>query len=559
REAEAELREAYIFLRRLEHRLQWIEDQQTHLLPNNDHDRATVAEAMGFTDWEAMQAVLNTHRSIVSRQFETVFSDPEGGVHPLAGVWLGQIDVDQRIELLGERGFRQPQAAVARIDELLASGRYQQLPASNRERLDAVGPRLIEAAAATSHPDLTLQRGIAFLENIARRGAYLALLQQYPQALKRVADLIGASSWASDYLNRHPLLLDELLDPGLMEAATDWQGFRADLARNLEEHAGDTEREMDILREMHHAQVFRLLTQDLGGLQTIERISDHLTELADITVQETLRLCWSKLSKRHREAPAFAVIGYGKLGGKELGYASDLDIVFLYDDEDPDAQQNYTRLAQRINTWLSSQTGAGMLFETDLRLRPNGDSGLLVVSVESFREYQQKQAWIWEHQALTRARFCAGDPAVGERFETIRREILCLPRDLAALKTEVLGMRQKMLDSHASKSDTEFDIKQDPGGIIDVEFIVQFLVLGHASQHPSLTGNLGNIALLKMAAELGLIPADLAEAARNAYREYRRLQHLKRLNDAPKARIPQEMVADHIAAVKSLWQAVFGA
>lgn len=558
-ETERELHAAYVFLRRLEHRLQWIEDQQTHLLPNNDHDRATVAQSMGFADWPALLETLNAHRARVSQQFDAVFSDPEAGEHALTGLWLGQLDHERGIEQLAERGFRDPAAALTRLADLRSASRYQQLPAANRERLDAVGPRLIEAAGTTPQPDLTLHRGLAFLEHIARRGAYLALLQQYPQALKRVSDLVGASSWAADYLNRHPLVLDELLDPRLMEAATDWMRFREELTRNLAEHAGDTEREMDILREMHHAQVFRLLTQDLAGLQTIERISDHLTELADILVQQTVVLCWSKLLKRHREQPAFAVIGYGKLGGKELGYASDLDIVFLYDDEHPDAQELYTRLGQRINTWLSSQTPAGMLFETDLRLRPNGDSGLLVVSVESFREYQQKQAWIWEHQALTRARFCAGDPAVGERFEAIRREILCLPRDLVALKTEVAAMRQKMLDSHASKSDSEFDIKQDPGGIIDVEFIVQFLVLGHAARHPALTGNLGNIALLKIAAELGLIPTALAEAARNAYREYRRLQHLKRLNDAPKARIPKEMVAEHIAAVKSLWLAVFGA
>jgi glutamate-ammonia-ligase adenylyltransferase len=236
--------------------------------------------------------------------------------------------------------------------------------------------------------------------------------------------MIGASSWASDYLNRHPLLLDELLDPRLYEMATDWAGFRGQLRQNLATHAGDTEREMDLLREMHHAQVFRLLAQDLAGLQTIEKLSDHLTELADTIVQETLPLVWQTIRKRHCETPRFAVIGYGKMGGKELGYASDLDLVYLYEDDDADAQENYTRLGQRLNTWLSSQTPAGILFETDLRLRPNGDSGLLAVTVDAFRDYQLNHAWVWEHQALTRARFCAGDAAVGQRFEAIRCEIL---------------------------------------------------------------------------------------------------------------------------------------
>lgn len=557
--AEDELRAAYLFLRRLEHRLQYIEDRQTHMLPASPADRASVARSMDFPDWPALLAVLNDHRDKVSRHFEEVFSDPEAGEHPLTGLWLGQIDDDSALESLGELGFRQPREAVSRLAALRASSRYVQLALSNRSRLDAIGPRLIEAAATTPDPDTTLARCLDFVETVSRRGAYLALLQQYPMALRRVADMVCASSWAAEYLRRHPLLLDELLDPRLYDIATDWAAFRENLRHNLASHAGDTEREMDILREMHHAQIFRLLAQDLAGLQTIEKLSDHLTELADTIVQETLPLVWSKLRNRHCETPRFAVIGYGKLGGKELGYASDLDLVYLYDDPDPEAGENYARLGQRLNTWLASQTPAGILFETDLRLRPNGDSGLLAVSVDSFRNYQLKHAWVWEHQALTRARFCAGDPEVGARFEEIRCEILCQPRDLARLREEVVAMRRKMLDAHASASPSEFNLKHDPGGIIDVEFIVQYLVLGHAHRHRRLTGNLGNIALLRIAAELGLIPADQATAAGDAYREYRRLQHAKRLSANPRGRVDRDGVARRIAAVNVLWQTVFGA
>ena len=556
-EAEQELHDAYVFLRRLEHRLQYVEDQQTHMLPTAPDEKSRIAHSMAFADWDAMLAVLDAHREKVSKHFDAVFSDPEAGEHPLTGLWLSQLDNETAIEALGNLGFRRPPDAIARLATLRQSSRYQQLPSANRLRLDAVGPRLIEAAGATADPDTTLVRGLDFLEGIARRGSYLALLQQYPMALRRVADMICASNWAAQYLNLHPLLLDELLDPRLYEIATDWAGFRASLRRNLADHAGDTEREMDILREVHHGQVFRLLAQDLAGLQSIERLSDHLTELADTIVQETLPLVWSKLKNRHCAEPKFAVIGYGKMGGKELGYASDLDLVYLYDDDDQDAPENYTRLGQRLNTWLSSQTPAGILFETDLRLRPNGDSGLLAVSVDAFLEYQLKNAWVWEHQALTRARFCAGDPAVGQRFEEIRVEILRQPRDLGVLKEEVIAMRNKMLDAHASKSESEFGLKHDRGGIIDVEFIVQYLVLGYAHQHASLTGNLGNIALLRIAAELGLIDARQADAAGNAYREYRRLQHARRLSTTPKAGIPHEAVERHIVAVNALWKAVF--
>ncbi len=555
---ESELREAYIFLRRLEHRLQYVEDQQTHRLPDDPGDRGRIAHSLGCSDWSALMAVLDRHRDAVSRHFEQVFSDPGEGDHALAGVWLGQSEADTMTETLAALGYGQPRGVIERLDELRQSTRYRQLPAQNRERLDAVGPRLLEAAARSTDPDTALNRGLAFLETISRRGAYLALLQQYPDALRRVADIIGASSWAADYLNRHPILLDELLDPRLMDVATDWMGFAAELDQNLADHAGDAEREMDILREMHHAQVFRLLAQDLGGLHTLERISDHLSELADILVQRALDLCWSKLRQRHCDKPRFAVIGYGKLGGKELGYGSDLDLVYVFDDPAGEAGENYGRLGQRLNTWLSSRTPAGILFETDLRLRPNGDSGLLAVSVEAFRDYQLHHAWVWEHQALTRARFVAGDPAVGDRFESVRREILCAERDPTRLRDEVVAMRRKMLDAHGSRTPGEFDIKQDPGGIIDVEFIVQYLVLAHARRHPELCGNLGNIALLALAADLGLVPRELADGARDAYREYRRLQHLLRLNAAPKARVEAGAVARQTDAVGVLWRHVFG-
>ncbi|MBL8491297.1 MAG: bifunctional [glutamate--ammonia ligase]-adenylyl-L-tyrosine phosphorylase/[glutamate--ammonia-ligase] adenylyltransferase, partial [Rhodocyclaceae bacterium] len=397
------------------------------------------------------------------------------------------------------------------------------------------------------------------LEAISRRGAYLALLQQYPQALEKVAQLVGSSSWAADYLQRHPVLLDELLDARILETSPDWPAFRSQLADTLDEVEPDMERQMDLMREAHHAKVFRLLTQDLSGLLPLERLSDHLSELADIMLDEALKLTWRKVLKRHRETPRFAIVSYGKLGGKELGYASDLDLVFLYDDEQPGAAENYSRLATRLNNWLSAQTSAGQLFETDLRLRPNGDSGLVVSSMAMFRQYQLESAWVWEHQALTRARHSAGDPAVGRAFEDIRIEVLRQKRDLAKLAEEVLAMRAKMTGAHGTRPDEQdrvFNLKHDPGGLIDVEFMVQYLILGHAHAHPELTGNLGNIALLRIAAGLGLIPAELAERVRDAYREYRRLQHALRLN-GQKSRVDPATVEPRIAAVRQLWNIVF--
>jgi len=439
--------------------------------------------------------------------------------------------------------------------QLRASNRYRQLPESSRLRMDSLLPAFIRLCATEANHDDALRRALMLLDAIARRASYLAFLAEYPQALPRLIRILAASAWAGDYLAQHPMLLDEVLDTRELYVAPDWPALDAQLAAQLEAFCGDTEREMDGLRQFQQAQTFHLLAMDLQGVLPLEKLSDHLSDLADLILRHVLRLCWDKLRQKHREQPRFAIIAYGKLGGRELGYASDLDLVFLYDDDQPDAGQIYARLAQRINTILSSHTVAGRLYETDLRLRPNGDSGLLVSSVEAFESYQREHAWVWEHQALTRARFCAGDAAVGARFEQIRKTILCLPRDLGKLKDEVRAMRRKMLDGHPNRS-ALFDIKHDRGGMVDIEFMVQFLVLGYACRYPQLTSNCGNLWLLQTAGELGLIDTQSGESVRNLYRELRRLQHQLRLNNQSQCRIEQEKI--DTAAVTKLWQELLG-
>ncbi|MDP3031369.1 MAG: bifunctional [glutamate--ammonia ligase]-adenylyl-L-tyrosine phosphorylase/[glutamate--ammonia-ligase] adenylyltransferase [Rhodocyclaceae bacterium] len=557
-DAVVELSSAYRFLRRLEHRLQYLDDAQTHALPENAEDQARVAQAMGFGNYEALLNELDDHRQAVARHFEAIFADPNEAEHALDPVWS---DADGHGKQLAELGFRDTTMLCARLAALRNGSRYQLMSEKTRTLFDTLVPRAIQAATAASspavNPDDTLSRMLDLLEAISRRSAYLSLLLQYPQSLEQVARIAGASSWAANYLLHHPVLLDELLDPRILQMPPDWPAFRQQLTEQTDTLEPDTEQQMDALREAHHAQVFRLVSQDVAGLLQLEKLSDHLSELADIMVGRTIELAWRKLLKRHRATPAFAVISYGKLGGKELGYASDLDLVYLFDDPAPEAAEVYSKLSTRLNTWLSSRTAAGILFETDLRLRPNGDAGLVVSSLAAFRKYQLESAWIWEHQALTRARFTAGDPAIGAAFEKIRCEVLQQRRDCAKLREEVLSMRQKMSDKLASRRDAAaFDLKHDPGGLVDVEFIVQYLILAHACDHPQLTGNLGNIALLKIAAACGLIPAELADKVRDAYRECRRLQHQRRLNNLD-GRIAATLVAPHTAAVRALWQHVF--
>ena len=555
-----ELRAAYVYLRNLEHRLQYLDDQQTQMLPHADEDRARVAEMMGCADYASLRQQLDAHRASVSRHFEAIFAGARenGAARDQSDLWLQALSREDALARLADMGFSDAERIYARLMEIRGSARYRRMAASSQALLDRLIPQLLETARAAPNPDTTFERMLNVVDSIGRREAYLALLLEYPNASARLARLASASPWAAEYLAQHPVLLDELINPQGSSDLPDWPRLRETLRASLDEHEGNTERQMDILRHFKQAQTLRLLALDLAGTLSLETLSDHLSDLACAVLEEVLRLAWYALRVRHREQPQFAIIGYGKLGGKELGYASDLDIIFLYDDEDQIAPEVYARLAQRINTWLASATSAGILYETDLRLRPNGAAGLLVSQIDAFREYQAEKAWVWEHQALTRARFVAGDAAIGLRFEGIRIEVLCRSRDCAALGNEILSMRDKMRDAHPNVSGL-FDLKHDRGGIVDVEFVVQFLVLGHAHRHAGLTGNIGNLALLKLAAGLGLLPDDLAAGAHEAYREFRRLQHAMRLQGERYTRIEPAGVAEHVRVVLQLWERVFGA
>jgi glutamate-ammonia-ligase adenylyltransferase len=555
--AVAELSQAYVFLRNLEHRLQYLDDQQTHTLPANAGDQARVARGMGYADYDAFTNALGRHRDTVARHFDAIFTEAPAAQHTLAPLWINSGDATAGVAHLGTLGFQRAQELQARLAHMHDSARYRQMPASSQSRFDRLIPLAIESAAGDSNADATLERLLAFLEGISRRESYLALLEEYPQARQQLTALMRASPWVAQYLTQHPILLDELLDTRTLHAPPGWPALAAGLSAAANHADGDTERQMDVLRHFKHAQTIRLVAQDLAGALPLETLSDHLSDLACVVLAETVRLAWQGVRLRHRTAPAFAVIGYGKLGGKELGYASDLDLVFLYDDDTPEAAENYARLAQRISTWLTSTTAAGQLYDTDLRLRPDGESGLLVSSLQRFRDYQIQRAWVWEHQALTRARFVAGDAAIGSAFEMIRRDILRRPREVQTLRDEVAAMREKMHAAHPNRSGL-FDVKHERGGIVDVEFIVQYLVLGHAHQHAALTGNIGNLALLRLAAQLGLIPAAAAHAAHDAYRVYRQIQHALRLQGERYARVAPDTVAAHAAAVRDLWQSVFG-
>jgi glutamate-ammonia-ligase adenylyltransferase len=560
-----QLLNAYIFLRDLEHRLQYLDDAQTHTLPANEADRLTIAHMMGFDDTSTLLAALEDQRALVAMQFDAIFNERKGDqaddveINAELNAVLSDSDSEEAITaFLTEIAFDHPADAARRLLATWHSPRLQTLPEASRNKLVALVNAALPLIAKVSETHAaTLGRLLDFFETIARRAAYLALLTEYPHTLERVIRMIAASNWAATYLTRHPLLLDELLDDRTLKAVPDWDAFMRNCQQQLDETPGDTERQMDVLREMHHAQLMRLLAQDLVGDLTVEKLADYLSELADRLVALTINAIWKMLPNRHRDDPQFAVIAYGKLGGKELGYASDLDVIFLFDDDNPDAPALYAKLAQRFITWMTTHTPAGILFDVDIALRPDGASGLLVSSVTSFEKYQTTSAWLWEHQALTRARFCAGDSKIGAQFEVIREKVLRQKRETEALKKDVLEMRKKLHDAHPNRTQL-FDLKHDTGGMIDIEFIVQYLVLHHAAEQSRLTGDIGNIALLKLCGELGLIDGGLSEKVATAYRTFRRMQHQIRLQGEERARVEKERIAEDAHAVTSLWKEVFG-
>jgi [glutamine synthetase] adenylyltransferase / [glutamine synthetase]-adenylyl-L-tyrosine phosphorylase len=563
----AQLIDAYEFLRNLEHRLMYVDDAQTQDLPKTDEAKARIASAMSFADWAAFLAQLNLHRKYVRAQFDATFNGKTQTDTQLENVqtapwfdavWAGALANDAMLQALSNAGYSDAIQTLNQLQMLRNSSRYLRLPQLSRQRLDTLMPLVIMQASLEANADAALLRTINLLENICGRASYLALLAEFPQALHLVVQLCAASPWLAQYLAIHPILLDELLDTQNLYAAPDFAAMQQALTQKMAELANDAEAQMNAMRHFKHAAIMRFAAQDVASRLTLEILSDYLSALAEVILQVSLPTIWNSLKFKHLEIPQFAVIGYGKLGSKELGYVSDLDIIFLYNDDSPDAPEIYARFAQRISSWFNTLTSAGLLYETDLQLRPDGNSGLLVSSVAAFREYQLNKAWVWEHQALTRARFVAGDASIGAAFEAIRIEVLTQARDTQKLKTEVVNMREKMRAAQTFIAGM-FDIKHSIGGIIDVEFLVQYLVLNHANMHLQLTGNIGNIGLLKLLASLNIIEHDLAEKVVLAYRDYRRMQHALKLQGAPHMRVEAASVSTHMVAVKALWHQVFAA
>jgi glutamate-ammonia-ligase adenylyltransferase len=550
------LTQAYVFLRKVEHRIQYLDDQQTHVLPTQDDDLQWIASTMGYEASHDFLTDLDAHREVVAHEFDILL----GGDRQCKPCETGA--ASERPELEAILDLFQGEAR-ARLAHWQDSPKVKSLRDDARGRLMRLLQRTAQWLQEGRVEEDAVVRMADWMEPLMRRESYLAMLLERPAVHERLLRLLGAAKWPARYLVQHPGVIDELANGDVLQqrfVAQDFeselQARRVALKRTLED---DEENLLNLLRRAHHAEVFRTLARDVEGRLTVEQVADDLSAMADAVLRVTAEWCWSCLKNRHREEPLFGIVAYGKLGGKELGYGSDLDIVFVYEDSDERAPEVYGAFVRKLINWFTVKTSEGDLFEIDTALRPNGSSGLLVTTFAAFEDYQQQRgsntAWTWEHQAMTRARFVMGHEAMASQFDQVRRSVISAPRDEASLKSEIVTMRNRVRTAHTTKPDL-FDVKHSPGGMVDAEFAVQYLVLMHACAHPELADNVGNIALLQRAEVAGLLSKDVGMKASAAYRELRRVQHKARLNEAP-TQVPQADLQMESDAILKLWQAVF--
>ncbi|MCQ3828840.1 bifunctional [glutamate--ammonia ligase]-adenylyl-L-tyrosine phosphorylase/[glutamate--ammonia-ligase] adenylyltransferase [Microbulbifer elongatus] len=583
--AAAELRDAYLLLRRVEHGLQAEKDHQTQTLPPEIERREQLAFALGYDRWATLETALVQARAAIEREFDEVIAPPEESSEITDSdqwefLWAGcerAEDRDNWLEQLHNAGFQPAAKALEALASLHGDRIVAALPAAGRQRLDQTMPLLLAAASEVSEsldPLLALERVLPLLRSILRRSAYLVLINENPPVLAQLLRLCSASPWIADLLARHPILLDEMLDQRrLLQPST-----AEDIADDLRQHMlrvdeGDLEAQMEALRHFKQGQSLRIAAQEVTGALPLMKVSDSLTWLAEAILQQSLTLAWQQVVEKHgmpKDASAedmrFSIVAYGKLGGLELGHGSDLDIVFVHDADSSgytsgeralDAQSFYTRLAQRLIHILQTRTLSGPLYEVDTRLRPSGNSGLLVTSLSAFEKYQRESAWTWEHQALVRTRPVAGSARLGLAFEDLRSKLLCAARDEQKLRKEVVEMRNKMR-AHLDKSnDRQFDLKHGTGGIVDIEFMVQYAALAWAQGAPSIVRYTDNIRILESLSEAGLMPAHQAAHLIDAYKAYRSEGHRLALQQLPGVVSGDQFEAER-KTVETTWQQMLG-
>jgi glutamate-ammonia-ligase adenylyltransferase len=529
---------------------------------------------MGFDDWDGFSDLLEQHRKRVQGHFDMVFAAPQAETaeqsQPLFAVWNHLLDQVQAESILQQSGFQDADEALKQLSLLRNSHACRQLSSRGRERLDQLMPLLLDAVGQSENADVALPRVLNLLEAIVRRTAYIALLIENPMVLSQLVKLTGISPWVASMLTRHPILLDELLDPRRLYSPLKREELFQELTDQLSHiEEDDLESQMERLRQFAQSNRLRVAAADIAERIPLMVVSDYLTWIAECVLEQVIQLSYQEMVRRHGPPPGladdetgFAVVGYGKLGGIELGFGSDLDMVFLHGCTDRNAFTEgkkpvsvdvfYARMAQRFIHIMTTRTPSGILYEVDMRLRPNGNSGMMVSSLETFETYQQNSAWTWEHQALVRARVVAGDPRVKKGFDDIRQRIIRRSRDAAALQSEVVKMREKMRTALDKSNGELFDLKQGSGGIVDIEFMVQYTVLRWAYGNPELLVWTDNIRLLETLSKLGLLSNHAAERMMRIYKILRAAYHRCALQDQP-AMVESGKLVEERALTQEIW------
>ncbi len=575
-----ELTQAYVFLRTTEHRLQEYSDRQTHQLPVDAVDRLRLAASIGFEDWHSFLRKLDYHRETVHFHFNALLaqsgSTEDEETDELRGLWQDLTDTEQRSETPALSGFESPDEILRLLVRFRRDLNTRVLSRETKERIDKLVPLVMKHVRKSGYPVTALNRILDVLKSIEGRACYLALLLENPATLAHLVKLAGTSPWVVSFLSQHPVVLDELLDPRTLYHPPEKSELESDLRVRLARiPRSDLEYQMEELCIFKQSNTLRVVASDITGGLPLMKVSDHLSYIAETILNEVLKLSWRQMLEKHGRPTAgfeektdnngFAVIAYGKLGGIELGYGSDLDLVFLHAGESGktkggrrpiDNTHFYARLGQQIIHMLTAHTTAGVLYDIDMRLRPSGDSGILASHIDAFEDYMTQKAWTWEHQALIRARAICGDDRLSDRFARIRKTIIALPRNRDTLRNDVSRMRRRMRRELLKPDPEAFDLKQDKGGIVDIEFIVQYLVLLHSHENEALTRWSDNVRLLQTLSETGIIDSDTADLLKSAYLTYRSAVHSLSLQEKP-AKIPADQMTKWRKAVKAIWRRFF--
>jgi glutamate-ammonia-ligase adenylyltransferase len=574
-EDSAQLISSYQFLRRVENHIQEYQDRQAHDLPKTEKEQHILAFSMGFDDWQSFKQALDKVRTEVHSVFSEVFSieDKDAEASISAQIWMGLAHEEIRLNQLAELGYRQPEATLNLIDQFQNASSIKRLTVKGLSALNKLMPKILERLPKQKDPYQTLQRLCRLFEALAGRNVYLSLLAENDNGLQQLIQLSAASPWISEHLSQFPSLFDELLDTRSLYAPLEKSVLQKELNTALQKiDADDLEQIMFALRRFKQINVLRIAAADIMGAVPLMIVSDYLSYLAEVILEKSTEIAWKILAKKHGTPPNtslensyFGVLGFGKLGGLELSYSSDLDLIFICNYPENNAltdgrkqitsMQFYANLGQRTRSLLNTPMLSGMLYEVDMRLRPRGEAGLLVTPLSSYEDYLNKEAWTWEHQALVRARFTNGDTQTKKEYDIIRQKILSQPRNQADLKKEVREMRVEMREN-LDKSTTElFSLKQGSGGITDIEFIVQYLVLCFSHKHPDLTDVTDNMRLLDKLAKLKQLTFEQANSLESAYCTFRDRGHKEALQEN-KAMIPQNELLEVRTQVVNIWQEI---